>query len=285
MGWNVAKEDIMPKSYRCPREILDLGEGLLKECTDYFDRGIQPADHDGSVESSPLVGGLFDEMDPRESWLILARSNSHAKRLASFLDRRGLPWTPTRGNNRWNAPKTRAAVMSLYGLEKHGVMEGHEWPAVLDKVPSKLEGEELLERGTKTRFDHPGALAAVSSRVFRRDEIAELGATPLLIETIASGRWRNVVEESDRFIDSVERYGYEATEKPRIVVSTVHAAKGMEADNVLWLTTTSEQTNRSMQTDDGADAERRVNYVAATRARKRLIVARERCRYAAEVPA
>ena len=155
---------------------------------------------------------------------------------------------------------------------------------MIDKIPSKVDGAELLVRGTKTRFDQPGEMGAIRERVFRREEIDQLGATPKLIGMIADGRWRNLVDESDRFIDAMERYGYEATANPRIVVSTVHAAKGMEADNVLWLTTTSQQTDRAMQTDEGADAERRVNYVAVTRARKRLIVAKERCRFAAEVP-
>lgn len=284
MGWEVAKQDIMPKSYRCPREILDLGEEILRDCADYFDRGIAPADHEGEVETSVLNGGMFDEVDPRESWLILARSNAHAKRLSAFLDRRGIPWLPTRGSNHWNAPKTRAAILGLYGLEKHDVMEGEEWRGIIDKIPSKLDGEELLVRGTKSRYDEPGEIRQIAGRVFRRDEIAELGATPRLIELIRSGTWRTFVDNADRFIDAVERFGYEAAEHPQVIVSTVHASKGMEADNVIWLTTTSEQTHKAMQTEDGADAERRVNYVAATRARKRLIVARERARYMAEVP-
>lgn len=284
MAWEVAKEDIMPKSYRCPREILELGEDVLRDCSDYFDRGIAPADHEGGVDTAMLTGSLFDDMDPRESWLVLARSNAHAKRLSAFLDRRGLPWLPTKGNNRWTAPKTRAAIMSLYGLEKYGVIGGEDWPTMLDKVPSSLEGNTLLVRGTKTRFDQPGEFSAIRNRVFRRDDLHELGATDHLIDLLASGRWRGVVDDADRWIGAVEQWGYEAVEKPNIRLGTVHSVKGAEADNVLWLTSTSQQTDRAMETQDGADAERRVSYVAVTRARKKLIVVKERSRYAAEVP-
>lgn len=284
LEWQVAKQDTMPRSYRCGAEVLELGESILRECSDYFDRGIAPAEHATEVSSSLLTGALFDEIDPRESWLILARSNSHARRLSTFLDRRGIPWLPTKGNNRWAAPKTRAAIMGLYGLEKQGVIGGDEWHAVLDKLPSKLDGESLLEHGTKARFDQPGAMAAIAGRIFRRKEIHELGATDWLVNLLESGKWRNVVDGADRWINAFETWGYAAVENPGVKCGTVHSVKGAEADNVLWLTTTSQQTDRAMQTDEGADAERRVNYVAVTRARKRLIVAKERCRFAAEVP-
>ena len=274
----------MPQSYRCPPEVLALGEDILRECSDYWDRGIRPADHEGGVETAMLGTHLFADIDPRESSLLLARSNYHAKRLAAHLDRQGIPWLPTRGNGRWNAPKTRKAVMGLWWLEKQGVIEGGDWPAILDKLPSKLDGVQVLVHGTKARFEDDGEKKKISRLAFRLNEIEELGATSRLVELIASGRWRPLVEEADRFIEAVERYGYEAVESPLVRVSTIHAAKGMEADNVLWLTTTSQEVGRSMETPDGADAERRVSYVAATRAKHRLIVARERCRNAAEVP-
>ena len=51
--------------------------------------------------------------------------------------------------------------------------------------------------------------------------------------------------------------------------------KGAEADNVLLLTSISRPTKASMETPEGFDAEQRVWYVGATRARKRLIVVRD----------
>ena len=68
-------------------------------------------------------------------------------------------------------------------------------------------------------------------------------------------------------------------------VGTIHSVKGAEAENVLLLTSTSARVTRSVQqTEGGADAERRVAYVGVTRAKSRLIVAREPNGHRMEIP-
>jgi DNA helicase-2/ATP-dependent DNA helicase PcrA len=79
------------------------------------------------------------------------------------------------------------------------------------------------------------------------------------------------------YIRAMRRNGEKLLERPRIRLSTIHAAKGGEADNVLLLT---DMTRRSWEgLVEDPDAEHRVFYVATTRARERLLITAPQSRY------
>jgi len=93
---------------------------------------------------------------------------------------------------------------------------------------------------------------------------------------IASGGWKTLVTDAKEYCDATTRFGEDVVRNPKVRCGTVHASKGMEASNVLLLTTTSRPVDVSQQTTEGYDAERRVEYVGVTRARHRLVLANER---------
>tara|TARA_R100000049_G_C1925446_1_gene69963 strand:- start:346 stop:1047 length:702 start_codon:yes stop_codon:yes gene_type:complete len=76
------------------------------------------------------------------------------------------------------------------------------------------------------------------------------------------------------YIRSVLRRGQKITHDPRIKLSTIHGAKGGEADNVMLLTDLSKKTDESYWFNK--DEERRVFYVGMTRAKQSLNVIRSR---------
>ena len=82
--------------------------------------------------------------------------------------------------------------------------------------------------------------------------------------------WQNVLKVSEQvaaYIVSVRRRGEKIlSADPRIRVSTIHRAKGGEADNVALLL---DSTKACVESED-QDAERRVWYVGVTRAKKEL---------------
>lgn len=269
MAWEVQKERILDQSYRCAPPILEAGERCLLTCSDYFDRHIRPAAHDGTTEAVWWTQSLLDELRPDEPWLVLARTNFQARRIAKALDARGTPWQPTRGLGGWNKPAANEALCALLRLQKgEGKITPDEWRRILDVVPSKVEGTDLLTRGTKARWTNE----------YKPDggSLFDWGATQALAELVRSGRWVELVDGAERFVAVAERYGEGIATDPRIKVGTIHSVKGQEADSVLVLTTSSAPVSRSAESEHGADEERRVAYVAATRARKRLIVAKEK---------
>lgn len=273
-NWEVSKERIMPKSYRCPAEILAAGEDALRDCEDYFDRGIAPAEHEGGIDRIWWQKGFASEIDPRDSWLLLARTNRLARQLASSLDGAGIPWLPTKGMGGWNAPKRNEALTALLALENGSPIDRDEWRTALDLIPAKTEAGSLLVRGTKAQW--------AEKSYSPRDEAANLasltewGAEPALIELLSSGRWRQIIEGGEAFSAAWERWGHDTVLNPKVRVGTVHSVKGSEADNVLLLTTSTHQCAKAMEVPRLADEERRVAYVGITRARRRLILAKER---------
>lgn len=109
------------------------------------------------------------------------------------------------------------------------------------------------------------------------DDLAQLGATPRLIELIRCGAWIDHVKGTDarRITKAISRYGPDILVDPKIRVGTIHSVKGQEADKVVLLTTTSAVVERGAETRTGRDEEHRVAYVAATRARRELVLLHE----------
>jgi superfamily I DNA/RNA helicase len=72
------------------------------------------------------------------------------------------------------------------------------------------------------------------------------------------------------YLVACRRRGESLTKVPRVSISTVHGAKGAEADSVLLLCDLNERVLRGMDLDP--DAEMRVLYVGVTRARENLFL-------------
>ena len=68
----------------------------------------------------------------------------------------------------------------------------------------------------------------------------------------------------------MRKNGEKLNAKPRIELSTIHAAKGGEADNVLLLTDLTQTTMNTYERNP--DDENRLFYVGATRAKEELHV-------------
>ncbi len=272
-GWPAVKRRVMPKSFRCPAPILDLGETLLHECSDYFDRQIHPADHEGSIDHWPLEDGLDDLIDPRDSWLLLARTNFLASRLAKQLDEADIPWLPTRGGGSWNAPVRSEAIAAMINLEAGAPIDGREWLSILKYIPSKLPDGALLEHGTKARFEDTTADDAQTQYPWMMlEDLTGVGATQLFIDGVHASKWRQWIDGAEQYSAAIERWGQEAVDKPNVRIGTIHSAKGSEADNVAVLTTIPSACFRAAQSSEGFDEETRCKYVAVTRAKRRLVI-------------
>lgn len=281
--WPVADglRDILRQTHRCPAPIQSLGEDILRECSDYWDRGIRPKDGPGEVDSDHFQSAWESQINPDESWLLVARSNWGARKLSGRLDAAGIPWLPVRGNNRWNAPKRTKAIESLWNLQRGGVLSIEDWERVIEYVPSKHAGKEFLIHGTKKRWS---SFEGDRSELTNLEGLKIWGATPELVERVKSGQWVHLVDHADLFAEAVERFGWKSVLEPKVRVGTVHSVKGDEAENVVLLTTTSQIVARGEDDQDGFNEERRISYVAVTRSSRRLLVLKERCLHQMRIP-
>jgi len=280
--WPVAKERIAPKSWRCPAPILALGEQILSRCSDYFDRRIQPADHEGVILRC-LIQQVIPEARADESWLFLTRCRFQANRIRAMLDQYSTPWLNTKGGGSWNAPKRNAATRTLMAMERGEPISAADWAIVVGKdgikANHKQSGNDLLKHGTKVFWQRmkPRELEAFPP-ILPADWPA-LGVTDFLADMIRTGRWRNrgccLLPYADRYYQACQKYKTNTPEKTKILVGTIHSSKGAEADNVVVLRSTTERCLREAGSGVGyTDAEHRVWYVAVTRAKRRLFICR-----------
>lgn len=276
--WEVAKEAIMPRSWRCGPAVHAYGEDCLRLASDYWDRGIQAAPHESTVEHQTFGPWSLNSIGAGESWLVLTRTNYQARHLMNRVRELGIPWAPTKGLGGWNRPAWREHCMAAYLLEQGNSIKWKDWKALAAKLPARVGEHQLLERGFKTEL--------LSSQNKPRTElvdfgnITEAGGTEHLARLMQSRDLVGLLDDGDKFVELVDRHGPKDAiamlTAPPLRVGTIHSVKGAEADNVLWLTSSTKRIHDACQLSPEAHNEEcRVAYVAATRARKRLIVARE----------
>ncbi len=272
MSWDVQKQSIMPKSFRCPKPIMQLGERCLQRLPDYWDRGIAPADHDGEVMESDNFEDDLSDLRPDEDTLVIARTNRDVARIKNILEDVGVPYRYVK--SRSGAQNRDKAMGGLWSLQHGQGISGEEWGQILEALPSKTtDGREWLVRGSKAHWKK--GLAEQFDRVYPED-IGNLGATEHLRDAIASGAWSGLPDGGTKWVRAAKQWGVEAVSEPKIRIGTIHSSKGMEASKVVLLTSVNWRTRASEENDPARFAEeRRIEYVACTRAKHTLIVAHD----------
>jgi DNA helicase II / ATP-dependent DNA helicase PcrA len=168
-------------------------------------------------------------------------------------------------------------------------------PAILGQAPRRKVAEfAAMMAGLRASMDLPPA--ELAEKVLEVSGYRDALAADTSIES--EGRLENVLElvsqmreyqrdtESPSLADFLERIalasdvdGYDS-DKGAVALMTVHTAKGLEFD-VVFVTGMEEGTfphQRSVDDDGAMEEERRLCYVAVTRARKRLMLCRARWR-------
>lgn len=283
MSWHVEKQHIMPKSYRCPREIMEAGERCLQRLPDYWDRGIAPADHDGRIEESENFEDDLYDLRPDEDTLVIARTNRNVAKIKAILEDIGTPYRYVKQKHEGRTCKEQG-MAGLWHLQHGQGVSGESWGRIIEMLPSKTtDGREWLVRGSKAKWKK--GLSEQFDRVYPED-LPTLGASPELCQAIASGQWAGLPDGGTKWVRAAKKWGVEAVTEPKIRIGTVHSSKGMEASKVIVLTSISQRCRDAEETDDSKFAEeRRIEYVACTRAKHKLILAHDpRARYRMEIP-
>ena len=261
MTWQVEQQKVMPRSYRCPKIISDYGEQILSSCSDYWARGVAPAEHDGEIVPDAEIGDLVDYLEPDADWLVIARTNFQADRMRRLLDEADIPHRSTKSDGATQVARGRRA---LWELEQGHYVDPIDFGYALQLVPSA----GLLEWGAKSKYD-----ATEHERIHITD-LASVGCKEAFQTAVFTGEWAGFVDGGKRFRDWADRYGIDTATCPRVRVGTIHSVKGAEADSVFVLNASVARFDAGAQASQARmDEELRLGYVAVTRARRRLIVA------------
>lgn len=249
---------VLGQSYRCPEAVWHVANGIINEVAyrqpkDWAPRG-EPGDAEYLYNDHPLLGVPLHEGE----WLLLTRTHAQQRQLMEHLRADGYPYVTQHGHS--VKPSHVRAAKAWTALLKGDVVTASAAGSVYDLLRTR----EQVKRGGKA------ALAKLDPD--RRLNMVELQRDYGLLA--GAGEWYDVLtlpSADAGYYRAIRRRG-ESLSSERIRISTIHAVKGGECDNVFLLGNMGAIAHGKRFQREAMDAERRVFYVGATRARRRLYV-------------
>lgn len=246
----------LTQSYRVPRSVQRVAAGVVGRIRHRREKEWRARQAEGAV-----IGQMsIDHVDMSEGeWLVLARNKVFLKRVEGALRHEGLVYEFLGSSS---IPHIRAIEL-WENLRNGGILSRAE--AI--EVYESMRAGRGYKQGGKANL-----IRAPEHTTVNMDDLR--GAGRLMVE----GPWYEALDriplEERTYIRAARRRGESLQAKPRIRLSTIHAAKGQEAENVALMTDVSPITYRRAQ--ENPDAEARVFYVGATRAKERLHIIKNR---------
>ena len=238
-----AKDIILPQSYRVPQSVQHIADQILNRIPD--DRRIKKqwaprpesgtANHITTIEDAPLHDS---------DWLILARTNDKLRKLKSTL-------------------KDMAIYFELKGRKSYKT----RLYTAIKNYTRWTNGDKLSLLECKDLFEFL-ELEWVSTEE-RMYDLQEFGFN-------FTDNWYEVFKsdpEESLYIREMLRLGEKLNSPARVKLSTIHAAKGGEATNVLLILDNTKKIRDAIEkSEDKHDEEQRVWYVGVTRTKQNLYI-------------
>jgi len=276
--WVLALADRFPtrvltQSYRVPRLPYELAKKIIIQNRARVKKSYLPKPTEGSVdvlERRDIIG----EIDENQSTFILGRHWRGVREFARLLRDKGIAFTVEKHPTL--SPLGATAALQAYraarALQEGRSIAGTAFLALLKQIPSGKHGGRLLPRGAKKEAKERRA------DVVTLDSL-RLQGLQLLVDALLSYGPRVLSRVPMDLLAAFEalekRYG-KVPLKPHVRAMSMHASKGREADTVVILPELSRAAYRDYTTGGQAafEAENRVAYVATTRTKNRLLIAR-----------
>ena len=204
------------------------------------------------------------------SWTIMARTNSFVNDIAEFLEQEGYFYSR---KGHWSVPEKKLEAMSVWKdiTTGKGTYVGRV-RRLYEMVPKMGEGA-VVKRGSIKLLDAaaPDELLTHAKLVKDFGMLAPIDTSPRM-----SFDYRN----KKRFTsDLLREKGESVYKEPRIKISTIHAMKGGEDDNVAVYLGSTKACVEGKHPED----EDRIFYVAVTRAKQNLYLIESDKKYRYEI--
>ena len=261
------------RDYRSTEPIVALANAILVEAGDDSGRlvsqcgpGPDPEvrDFDDEVAEAQAVArhisGLIDEGVPPEGIAILVRINALMPAFEESLSALGIPLVLRGGERFFERREVREAVTRLRGAARSGEAAGAALPDQVSSVLSAMGWSAEAPRTTGAVRERWESLASIV------DLSAAHGAD--------GGDLSSLVDDLDR-----RAAAQHAPVARGVTLATIHAAKGLEWDAVIVAGCAEGSIPHAQSTaPEALSEERRLFYVAITRARSRLLITWSRSR-------
>ncbi len=244
---------VLGQSYRVPLSVQRVADRQISRVHQRREKVWRPRQEEGTVQQCPLA-----EVDwTGEDVLVLARNIVYLKEVETRLRNAGMMYE---FKTKPSIPdKLRTAIYTWDRLIRRGqpqsvadVVCAYEF---LESGKGVARGHKLLPAWSR---DHE-----VTVEMLRKDG-------GLLTTDIWHEAFTRVPLSEREYIRACLRRGEKISKRARIRLSTIHGAKGGEADHVVLLTDIAPRTWRELE--KRPDDEARVWYVGITRARQSLTI-------------
>lgn len=230
---------VLSKSYRLPRSVHALAKRVEGRVVRDYVRDWQSRDDAGAVEYIDEI----DHLDMKEGeWLLLARNTYLLEKYKAFVRYCGYPYIFS-GRSSLHEDSVRAVL--AYEHLRQG------------KTISRAEAKLVCQFASE--IDLP----------YAQDQFT-LATLPVNVNKT----WMDALDllslYEREYIRNIKKNGESLLATPRITISTIHGAKGGEADNTVVMSDMSSRTWQGMQ--DDPESEHRVQYTAYTRAKQKLFL-------------
>ena len=254
------EKEILEQSYRIPSSVHRVADRLVARISERQPKKWRPKKYRGFTNS--YAYRLSTDSFNHGQWLILTRTNYLLDQIEYDLRQYGHYYA--RGNQPSIAQKLFTAVKAWHKIQTRQELSLDEVKAIYYYM--------TVGQGVKRGFKGMN-VQTMPGQTFSYNELRDqygLLATPNIPWEYALDKVPSTRAIYLRAI--MTRDKEELNHEPRIKLSTIHGAKGGEADHVMLL------TDLSRKADEGflknRDSERRVFYVGATRAKKSLHIIR-----------
>jgi superfamily I DNA/RNA helicase len=247
---------VLEHSYRLPKPVYDFANRIISTVSNRVPKQWTPSDHAGSVRSES-----FDFLDySKGEWLFLCRNRAHMRDFETQFRQQGFAYR--HDNSSSVTPSYVRAIETWQHLIKGEAITVKQAEELYDKV----EIHNGLMWGHRSTIGRK--LKATGRQEFVLEDLRQNGLT-LTKETPWFDALSGIPESSRMYLRALAARGELKTE-PRLKVTTIHAIKGGEADNVVILPDMGRLTWDNYERNPVEEA--RVAYVAATRAKKNLFL-------------
>lgn len=292
-------EGQMPVSYRCPPEIINFADSVLKKKSNMY-----PASHHGDVQSfthnsdSEFISVILDALRTYKRVFILSRFRQSTKEIYDLLSKYGIPYLGISDKRvKWwrsaNVKLTNLTVnMSdllnairkieyyeenpdIFGVShllSHGetqalgeALSSQNW----DDLKLRMKKYQVRCRCSTPSQDHQysidGILKEVANDLIDKGDMISSIIYSLNIDAKLQKNLRNVISFGVR------------SNPDQLCVDTIHASKGLEAPCVILDTAYSPYRSNECYLDTTMmEEERRIYYVGCTRSKCALFLSRRK---------
>ena len=236
------------QSHRIPAKVHGLAMGIINRIRNRIDKTWQPKTVQGSLQRHYSTDTI--DMSAGE-WLVLGRTKHLLKDIEESLYQRGLYYTS----------KYRR------GTEKDLHEAATAWEHLRQGQLVNFKQIESISKYMGPKHWHKKKIKGmVKESFYSLDQL--VNDYGLQVKTVWYEAFDNAGQTKVNYLRKMRKNGEKLNEKPRIELSTIHAAKGGEATNVVLLTDLTENTMRSYEKNP--DDENRLFYVGATRTKENL---------------